>query len=90
MWKFTGVKVSKGADGKPVREPVEPTVGIGPGPLEDADFEAAVERVEAQYGSDQRGVIKASGIYVHEKGAVTPQPESAPAAESAATEEAPR
>ncbi|MGE3856996.1 MAG: hypothetical protein AB7G21_08585 [Dehalococcoidia bacterium] len=93
MWEFTGIRETRAGDGTTVREPVEPTVGIGPGPLDDEDFEAAVARVESQYDDSQRGVIKASGVYVHRKGRVKPLPASSDStnpADAEATEEAPR
>lgn len=41
--------------------------GIGYEPLTDAEFEAAVERYEAQFDAAQRGAVKRSGLYRHVK-----------------------
>lgn len=71
MWEFVGTRVTKDAEGREVRDPVEPVPGIGPGPLEDAEFEKRVARYEARFDESQRGLLKASGIYVHKRGRLT-------------------
>lgn len=49
MWQFVG-------NG-------EPLVGIGAGPIEDAEFDARVTKYEAQFSAEQAGCVKASGLY---------------------------
>lgn len=64
MWVFTGQRKYID-DGTEHLIPVEPMAGLGPGPLTDAEFEAAVARLEAQHDDEERGAIVASGIYQH-------------------------
>ncbi|HYD83783.1 MAG TPA: hypothetical protein VEA63_07010 [Opitutus sp.] len=40
-----------------------PLPGIGAGPFTDEEFEIAVSVYEAQFSDDQKGAVKASGLY---------------------------
>lgn len=81
MWEFTG-KRTRVVDGKSVTDEVEPIAGIGWGPLTDAEFEEAVAIYEALFDDEQKGAVKASGLYKH-----VPNPPRAAKPEQPALEE---
>lgn len=86
MWEFVGVRVTKGADGGEVREPVEPLEGIGGEPMSDDVFESRVEVYEARFGAEAAGSVKRSGLYVQQ--AITPTRTKRAEQPETATEEA--
>ncbi len=64
MWEFTGKRNATLADGTVVQVESGPIVGIGVGPLTDAEFASNVAAYDAQYDPAEAGSVQASGLYV--------------------------